>query len=285
MKKIIILSISLVFAVGSLRAQESATPTKGKDFSEMLPKAGDFALGMDMANFITTFNNSITNAGTGNATQAFQSDVFGRYFLANQNSVRFRLGFDLNNSTNRTFVRDDAANLLDPLAGNNPITELKTVDELKTKMTTTELGIGYEFRRSLRRVQGYAGGELFLGFTQNKKTYEYGNLMTAANQTPTTAPSMLAGTAYGYRFLESVGGNTFTVGAAAIVGADFFISRNVSIGAEFVFEGRHNRTSERSMLTETWLLNEVYNAEILEKPVTTSFTVTPTARLSLCVYF
>jgi hypothetical protein len=286
MRKIIIVSIALIFAMANVFAQEEGTKNRGgKDFSEILPHAGDIALGLDMANFIKSINNSITNASSGNTIVAFQTDFFGKYFLTDRSAIRARLGIRVNNSTDRVFVRDDAANLLNPSL-DNPITEAKTVDIYKRRVTTLELGIGYEYRRSLWRVQGYVGGELFGGVTFNKNIFEYGNPVTEANQTPstTTFPSSGANV-NGFRPLESVRGNTMALGAAIFIGADFFICRNLSIGAEFDLEGRYTRTGELSYKTETWLLNQAYTAEERLKPVISSFGLNPTGRFNLSLYF
>jgi hypothetical protein len=287
MRKIIIVSIALIFAMANVFAQEEGKKDRGgKDFSEILPQAGDIALGLDMANFIKSINNSITNASSANTIVAFQTDFFGKYFLTDRSALRARLGININNATNRAFVRDDAANLLNP-ALDNPITEAKTVDVHKQRNTTLELGIGYEYRRSLWRVQGYVGGELFGGVTLNKDIFEYGNPMTDANQNPSsTYNSATVGISSGsYRPLESVKGNTMILGAAIFIGADFFICKNLSLGAEFDLEGRYRRTGEKSYKTETWFLNQAYTAEEKQIPVTSSFKLQPTGRFNLSIYF
>ncbi len=285
MRKIIITTIALIFAVGNIFAQEQTVKKEraGKDFSEIMPHAGDFSLGLDMARLIQSINNSITNAGADNPTWAFRNDLFGKYFLTDRSAIRARLGIGINNATDRRFVRDDVANLLNPL-GNNPITEEKVVDVWKQRNTTLELGIGYEYRRNLWRVQGYAGGEVFGGVAFNKDRYEYGNPMTETNQTPTSSWGTTLGTG-SYRPLESKGGNAMILGAAIFLGADFFICRNLSIGAEFDLQGRYTRWGERSMQTETWLMQRAYTAEERVTPVESSFRLIPGWGLHLAVYF
>jgi hypothetical protein len=285
MRKIVIVSIALIFVMTNIFAQEEGKKDRGgKDFSEILPQAGDIALGLDMAQFIKSINSSIANAADKPTVVAFQTDFFGKYFLTDRSALRARLGFRINNSTNRAFIRDDAANLLNPSL-DNPITEAKTVDVHKQRSTTLELGIGYEYRRNLWRVQGYVGGELFGGVTLNKNIFEYGNPMTEANQKPSTTTFLSTTSWYGDRPLESVKGNTMILGAAIFVGADFFICRNLSIGAEFDLEGRYNRTGELNYKTESWMLNQAYTAEERVKPVTSSFKLVPTGRLNLSIYF
>jgi hypothetical protein len=290
MRKIVIVSIALVFVMTNVFAQEETKVKKdrgGKDFSEILPQAGDFALGLDMAKLIKSINNSITtpSAVDANSVVAFRSDFFGKYFLTDRSAVRARLGIGINNFTNRAFVRDDAKNLLNPPI--DPLLEEKVVDVHKNRNTTLELGIGYEYRRSLWRVQGYVGGEVFGGVNIHRDVYEYGNPMTATNTTPTSAyTSVGIGLNTGsYRPLESVKGNTMILGAAIFIGADFFICRNLSIGAEFDLEGRYNRTGELGLKTETWLLQQAYTTEERRVPVTSSFRLNPTGRLNLSIYF
>ena len=290
MKKTIIASIICAFVIGSVSAQENITYSKGeKDFSVIMPKTGDFALGLDMANFIKSINNSITNAASANTVVAVKTDIFGKYFLADRSALRFRVGVGIDNYTNRQFVRDDVANLLDPLLGGDPITEIKTVDVRKVRNTTLELGIGYEYRRTLWRVQGYAGAEVFGAFNLHRDIFEYGNPMTETNTHPTfdplADPNNPLPAFNGYRPLESVRGNTMSLGAALYIGADFFICRNLSIGAEFELEGRYNRTGELSMKTESWLLEQAYVTEEKIKPITSSFQFRPLGRLNLFIYF
>jgi hypothetical protein len=290
MKKLIIISLVIAFGSATAFAQEPVKQEKvkkereNKDFSEILPHAGDFALGIDLANFIKSINNSITNANAANTVVAFQNDFFGKYFLTDRSALRVLLGIGIHNVRNRDFVRDDVANLTNPL-GNNPLVEIKTVDVHKDRNTTLELGIGYEYRRNLWRVQGYAGAEVFGGVTLHKDILEYGNPMTSTNQTPTS--TSIDWTKDIYRPLESVGGNTMTLGAAIFAGADIFICRNLSLGAEFNLAGRYNRIGEKSMQVETWLLQQAYTANVLDKhkPVTSSFNLIPSGRLNLSVYF
>lgn len=276
----------LVFlAAGSAFSQNDTTKKRnGKDFSAILPQAGNFALGLNMAQFIKSINNSITNAAAGNMITAFEGDFFGKYFLTDRSALRVRLGVGVNNSTVRRFVRDDAENLRNPSL-DNPLTEAKTVDVQKLRNTDLILGIGYEYRRSLWRVQGYAGAEVFGGVGLYKERYEYGNPITAVNQTPTTFAFTTIGGYNGYRPLESVKGNAFMVGAAIFFGADLFVCKNLSLGAEFNLEGRYSRTGELGLMTETWFFDQTYKTEEKVRPVSSSFRLIPSGRFNLSVYF
>ena len=282
MKKIVVISLAFVFALSNVFAQE-AGKGKGKlrkDYTRILPHAGDFAIGLDLADFVKSINNSITNPLTGNTVVAFQSDFFGKYFVTNKSAIRARLGIYVNDSTDRVFIRDDNAFLSNPMTQSNPLLEEKTVDVFKSRFTTVELGIGYEFRRSLWRVQGYVGVEAFGGMMFSRTHYQYGNPMTKENQQPTIGYNTGG---YGYRILESKS-NGFTFGAAAFIGADFYICRNLSIGAEFSLEGRYYQMGENLAKSETWMLEQAYVAEERYKPVTSAFYLAPTGRLNLMIH-
>ena len=287
MRKIIIVSIAFVFALSSVFAQEESKKGEKKDFSEMMPQAGSFALGLDMAQFTKSILASFMRPGEvekQNTVKAFQGDIFGKFFLSNQGAIRVRLGILMDNSTERFFVRDDEAFLSDPINNNDPILQKKTVDVRKGRYTDFEIGIGYEYRKiSLWRMQGYFGGEVFGGPTFDRTYYEYGNQITKENEYPsiyTHAPGAL----WGSRPLDSKS-NGFTVGAALFIGADLFLCKNLSIGAEFDLAGRYIYEGELAAKTETRKLNQPYKAEEKIKPAGSSFRIKPNGRLNLMIYF
>jgi len=301
MRKIGVICIAIIFTASNVFAQELKEKVKKaeKDFSEILPHAEDFALGLDMARFTQSLLSGITQGTNYSPTWAFESDFYGKYFLTNNSALRARLGIKMDNRTDKRFVRDDVANLLKP-EWDNPITMEKTVDVYNSRNTRVELGIGYEFRRSLWRVQGYVGGEIFGGITVGRDFFDYGNPMTETNQTPTTTGwSTNPYNTGSYRLLDTKSFG-FTAGAAAIVGADFFICRNLSIGAEFKLEGRYTRWGEVTGKTETWMYDQAYTAEEKLLPAgssgsmitptgyrntPTGFTLNPGWGLNLMIYF
>jgi hypothetical protein len=290
MRKIVIISMAFVFAIGTAFAQEQQQVEKkkreNKDFSEILPKAGDFAIGLDMASFVKSILGSITRPSAVNnpTVVAFQSDFFGKCFLTDKSALRVRLGVGIRNFTEREFVRDDAAWMLNPLI-DDPILMEKTVDVWKNRNTLIELGIGYECRRNLWRVQGYVGAEVFGGIISQRDFFEYGNTMTELNQTPSTTwwSRNPLGTG-SYRGLDAKTFG-FSTGGGVFVGADLFICRNLSIGAEFNLDARYTRWSEQTMKTETWLLDQAYTADEKVKPITSFFGLFPMGRLNLMIYF
>jgi hypothetical protein len=295
MKKLIIASLCVFALFNVLMAQETKQETK-KDFSDILPQKGHFSLGMDMANFIRFIGNSNSANGTfafpnynmvtsSQQSIMFNPTIFGKYFLTDKSAVRLRLGIGINNDTRRQFIYDDVANLSNPLA-NNWLTEAQTVDVMKEYNTQVELGIGYEYRRTLWRVQGYAGAEVFAAYVFHKEYYKRGNAMSFTNQTPTTfdfTTGVVGNPAI--RIMEVRGGNAINYGGAIFTGADLFLSKNISIGAEFDLFIFGTYTTEEVGIGETWKLDQAYVAERKLTPVNTGFDIQPGGFFNLNIYF
>jgi len=283
--------MAFIFAIGTVSAQRQEQGKKEvetKNFTEILPYAGDWALGLDMAAFTKSILNSITNPRSNNTVRAFQSDFFGKYFLTDKSALRIRLGVEVNTFTERQFVRDDAKWMLNPV-NDNPFLMDKTVDVWKNRNTGIELGIGYELRRTLWRVQGYVGAEVFGRIDFARNFYEYGNAMTELNQTPESWYSRYrynpaTGSYIYYRPLDSKTFG-FSAGGGIFVGADLFLCRNLSIGAEFNLDARYTRWNEQTTKIETWLYDQAYTKEEKEIPVYSGFGINPMGRLNLMIYF
>ena len=291
MKKLIIASLCVFAVLYTSQAQETK-----KDFSDILPKKGTLSLVLDFANMIRfigicnsshgTFNYPDYNMVTSSQQSImFNPTLFGKYFLSDNTALRLRFGIGIHNVTRREFIRDDVANLNNPLA-DNWLTEALVVDEMKERNTQLELGIGYEYRRSLWRMQGYAGAEIFASYNFHKEYYTYGNKISATNQIPTSYDFWMDQIVNApVRMLQVKGGNRINYGGAIFTGADLFISKNISIGAEFDLFIFGTYTTEEVGIGETWKLDQVYVAERKLTPVHTGFDVQPTGFFNLSVYF
>jgi len=290
MRKLIFTSATILCLFSALYAQNEK-----KDFSEIFPKKGDCSIGLDMANIIQFVGNSFSANGVfaypnynmitpSQASILLNPTLFGKYFLTDKLALRLRLGIGINNTTTRAFVFDDVANIGNPL-GNGWLTSKQTVDEQKLQNTQIELGIGAEYRKTLWRVQAYAGAEVFAAYTFRREFYTYGNAMSITNQNPTT--SDFAGGTYNavIRLLEIRGGNVINYGGALYTGADFFLAKNLSIGAEFDLFAYGTYTTEEIGVGETWKMDKVYVAEREITPICTGFDVQPTGFLNLNIYF
>ncbi len=291
MKKFIIIFISALISAPMVFGQNDKT-----DYSEWFPEAGDFALSVDMANVIQFIGNSFSSEGRSgfpnysmvepsNTSVSVNPTFYGRYFLTEYSAIRIRLGVGIDNSTSRVFVYDDVANIDNPL-NDDPLTSEKTVDEYKRRNNRVELGLGIEQRKNLWRMQGYLGAEVFGAYIQNSSTFTYGNAMSATNQTPTTYDfSDNNSKSPVLRTLEINGGSTYHYGGGIYTGADFFLTKNISMGIEYNLFFFGSLTTEESGITETYKLEQVYNAETKITPVNTGFHSAQLGTLNLSVYF
>lgn len=291
MRKFIIICTSILFAAPTLFGQEAKS-----DHSELFPKAGDFSMSLDMSNVIKFIGNSFSAEGKANypnysmiepSMTAISVDptIYGRYFLTDNTAIRIRLGFGIDNTTSRMFVYDDVANMDNPL-NDDPFTYDKTVDEYKDQNSRVELGIGLEKRKNLWRMQGYAGAEVFGAYINRTISYTYGNAMSSTNQTPTTYnffndvvqnPT--------HRGLGSNGGDTFHFGGGLYAGADFFITKNISMGVEYNIFFFGSRTTEQTEGIETYKLDQVYVGETKVTPVNTGFHTAQLGTFNISIYF
>lgn len=233
MKKLIV-SVCLLMSALVLSAQEETVSQRPDNASvtnkfghQILPVSGDYALGIDATPFFKYLGNMF-NGNTGNGSPSFDgfaSQIYGKYFLTDQTAVRARLSFDIGSDRLSHTVAQDP---IDPLNPNKT-----TVDYFTTGVSKANLSLGYEFRRGYRRLQGFYGAEVGLGFSSTTKKYSYGNVMTAANQTPTSwnfESNTTSNTAT--RVLKSSDGTILNAGLNCFVGVEYFVAPKLSIGGE-----------------------------------------------------
>jgi hypothetical protein len=243
MKKNILLVAGLLFA-GSAIAQ--TTTMTSKNGHEILPQAGDIAIGMDAVPFANFFLNSINIMNnTGQQAQhpgyvgGFNQVIVGKYFLDESTAVRARLGINTLSTTTTTFFD----NPIDVSNGVASPGELSDVNKMST--SSIVLGGGLEMRRGHNRLQGFYGGELLIAKGGNKMKNEYGQEYSQAAE---DAGYMGLGDS---RLLNSKTGS-FGLGLRGFAGVEYFFAPKISIGAEFGW-GLGMMSSGRGKSTiETW---------------------------------
>ena len=247
MKKIII-SLSLCLCVGfaaMAQDEEVADPAfTNKRGIELLPKAGDFALGIDAYPFLQYLGNFFSRSGNSAPDfQGFNETIYGKYFLADDRAIRAKLKLDFQNTIENGVVRNDEEVINNPLNANATV-----IDVSKYCGTDVVLSVGYELRRGKGRVQGFYGGEVVLGYGGGKQNYEYANPMTAVNQTPTSY--------WGYsgssRMTERKYGKTFSAGLGGFVGVEYFFAPQISIGGELALSFNLNLRGQTETTQESW---------------------------------
>ena len=249
MKKIIISTI-LCFA---MLVPAVAQDTDGASaVNKLLPKAGDFAIGIDAAPFLEYLGGFMGGNSFDKVPHfdGFQEDLYMKYFLTDNTAIRAKIDLTISQVKNKEGVVNDYA------VSTDPTNVAATVFDTEISSTNAfGINLGYELRRGKGRIQGFYGGELYLGCGREKTRYEYGNPITESNQRPTTI--MGAPVAQGYRMLENKGGTFFNFGLGGFVGVEYFFAPQLSIGGEFSLSFRYFNIGQSEFTTEGFLGNGV----------------------------
>ncbi len=305
MKKLI---ISALFAMGVMGAyaQTAEAPQAEvpltKSGYKFLPEAGDYALGISANPFLNylgnAFNgnmgNNFVNNGFGNANNSFgDAVIYGKYFLSADQAVRAKLVINTGQDIYKQTVQDDYA---ESQPGYNYQT---VVDVVKDGRTAVGLNVGYEFRRGYRRLQGFYGAELGVGYSTGGTTsYEYANPITADNQSPSHATFDQNFQTTGVnpqgtvaeRDIEVNRGNRFDVMLGGFAGVEYFIFPKLSIGGEIGLQFSAYTVGQTETTTETWNANlgQVLESSVREKRDKASglrFQTMPQGNLFMMFYF
>ena len=265
-----ILYIALLLIIKSSFAQD-LTSKKGEPFlpeagdygvsidaTSFLNYAGNF-FGKTTPNTAPTFN-FLNNNQT----------IIGKYFKDAKTAYRVGLRLGFVNTTEKKNVNDIL--FLNSGTGANQFPNSPAQVENKHKQSKTNIGIslGIEKRRGKTRLQGFYGAEagFYIGSTKDK--YSYGNSLAATGTASTNVDvtssdgfgndidASVSGTQYvnvydatsgstAYDFPSFNGGTqptmarmtqmksgmTFSFGARAFVGIEYFIMPKISLGGEF----------------------------------------------------
>jgi hypothetical protein len=222
------------------------TSITSKNGHEVLPQAGDIAIGMNAApviNFALNAVNIMNNTGAGAQHPGFVSGfnqvIVGKYFLSESQALRARIGIN-------------TANFQEKFYGNNPLNPSNPNPENILLRTNTAggsgimIGAGMEMRRGHNRLQGFYGGELMLGFGSNKTINKY---EIEYNQTAQDSGFIGTGSA---RLLEDRSGTSIALGLRGFAGVEYFIAPKISIGAEFGWGLGYTTAPRGTTVIERW---------------------------------
>lgn len=254
MKKLTILFFTALFCgVGTTYGQGVEQMTN-KNGVNILPEAGQFAIGFDALPFLrfagnmfngNTFNNNAIAAFPNFGGSGAGGTLYGKYFLSETMAIRGRVG--LFQSTVQRVERV----MLDGQAV--PQTNIEVEDEMIAHDFHMEFGGGMEFRRGKGRLMGVFGGEVFMTLDNSKERYTYGNALTADNQAPGTSDFGTSNIINaGTRVISRTDANSFGVGARGFAGVEYFFAPQISIGAEFNLGIAYRGTNRSEQVTEEW---------------------------------
>lgn len=266
MKRLILLFFALICFV-AVQAQETTTTSeepvvlKSKKGINILPEAGEWGLGVSANPFLNYTGNFFNGTNGGNTSPAFTYvsnpantiGLFGKYMIDANTAYRVRFNVGVGTQIDKAVINKNEAA---PDVNFPAFTE----DFRKTSNQTILLAAGYEKRRGKSRVQGVYGGEVVLGYTGTKQTYEYGNAMSIDFNAPTTnnfGGNILGGSAAATtsRVVEQKTGATYYAGVRGFIGVEYFIGPRVSIGGEFGYSVAFRSASRTLMTSERWDAN------------------------------
>lgn len=253
MKNFIALAALLMVTYVSVAQDATTEPLKSKKGILLLPQTGEWGLGVaanPFLNYLGDFMNStVTNSSAGfdYASNPFGNiALFGKYVKNSNTYYRGRLNINVQTDINKVVINADQ--LIPPPAGFPSFTE----DWQKTGSQTILLAGGLEKRRGSTRLQGLYGAELLLGYSGGKVAYEYGNPISAANQTPTNHNFGNNISNNGDRVTEEKTGKSVLIGARGFIGIEYFIAPRISIGGEFGYSITATSTGKTVVTSEAW---------------------------------
>ncbi|MEM7163609.1 MAG: hypothetical protein AAF487_14360 [Bacteroidota bacterium] len=232
MKKIQVLSLLMLIVLGG-QAQD-LTSKRGENF---LPEPGEWAIGLDASPFLN-FAGNLFNSENSSPQALYINNIntfYGKMFFEDQKAYRAKVRIGFNNMTNRESVED----------ANDP--SIEVTDKEKISSTFIGLGAGVENRRGNSRLQGLFGAEAFLWFSGSKVTYEYGNSLSADNQSNDNVFNSDLNDV-----TELSIGSTVGVQLRGFIGAEYFILPKISLGAEYGWGLTFSRTADGERISQFW---------------------------------
>jgi len=261
MKKSVLIVAALLSTVFT-HAQEAAASgdgeVKNKKGRDILPKAGDIALGFNAVPMMDLVFNTLryvslnggnvaaANNQAANANQFVQSSnnqIVGKYFLDDKTAIRARVGMNTISGWMKSQVQDAEAMYLATLGTNEDIQAaslIRVEDKLKYSKSNIMFTVGYEKRRGYRRLQGFYGGEIGIGGTSARQNVEYGNAFSDVynvqftnnfNGFGVTTQQPTSGRTVRNLYTKERGGVRF--GLRGFIGIEYFVFSKISIGAEY----------------------------------------------------
>jgi len=262
-KTITYIALGFILSSGVAVAQDS-TSTEGSTSSsslkskrgfEILPQAGDWAIGLSASGSLYYVGNLFNGSDDNEADDIFDysnsprilnnfsdgMNFFGKKFIDANNAYRVRLNvLTASDSYSYSVLKDEVT----PDVNYPSYVE----DVVKYSRSGFTLGLGKEKRRGSHRIQGVYGAEALLGLYSYKQSYDYGNDLNLDFPIASTA---IGSYKFGVRLIESKSGSTFFIGARGFIGAEYFFAPKMSIGGEFGYtlgyatEGKGLSTYER----------------------------------------
>ena len=253
MKKIILL---LIFALGFVFYSNAQEETEENGFISkrgvnILPEAGDIALGIDAVPVFEYFGNMFNGTLGNTIWYDFingNNAIYAKYFLDESSAVRVRFRFRKGTNTDIEYFMKDTIPVPDP--------QVTVEDKETVSFSNTTISVGYEMRRGPGRVQGFYGGEFFFNYTNSSTKYEYGNNYSPSFPIPGTTNFGTNITATG-RITDTENGTGIGFGLGGFIGAEYFFAPKLSVGGQFGWGLAYGKIGDGEATEEQWTGTEI----------------------------
>ncbi len=224
MKKTITILAASIIGVSAFA--QDLTSKKGEVF---LPEAKDLAISVEATPFLEYLGNFFGKTGFNQAPQYNylnnRQAITVKYFLDAKSAVRASI---------RVGIRNQQDNVIFPITTGSGANIVRTEYTDKRSITGNDviIGVGYEARRGKTRLQGYYGGDFYVGTGKSKTKYDYA-LALSSTSVPAVTQHINRFNGADNDVIDKTGGREFTVGLRGFIGAEYFIIPKLSIGGEF----------------------------------------------------
>jgi hypothetical protein len=293
MKKKVLIAAALISSVFSYAQEQSSEDgvVKNKKGHEILPKAGDIALGFNAIpaidfvfntlRYVSIMGNSaptsVNTAGNLNSyVNASNNQIVGKYYMTDKMAIRGKIGINTISGTRTNRIQDAAAMGAAVLGSATDILAASLIqvqDEMKFSKSNVLIAGGIEFRRGYRRLQGFYGGELGVGGTSQRHSITYGNAFSdqydvqyTTNFDNGAVSTQNPNNNRITRELSRKQNRGFIIGARGFIGIEYFVFAKISVAAEYgwgyAFTTSKNPTSEREVYQTGAAGPEVFTEEV-----------------------
>ena len=251
MKKLFLISAA-VLTIGSITAQPLVSPVPpllNKKGVEILPRMGDWSIGIDATPIIDLVGNAmkINSGSTFNNPANFNMpddfSIYGKYFTADNRAIRARVGLGLNKKIQTSLEMKDGQS--DP--------NVTVEDKYTMNNTNIQIVVGQEFRKGSTRLQGFYGYQGGINIGGNSSVYTYGNDYSTSNANPNNknwGSNIDVGT--GTSTLSAKSAKTFGLLFGGFAGVEYFIMPKFSIGGELSSGLSLSTTGKGKTTTQRW---------------------------------
>ncbi len=246
MKKITLLVAAFAFTMFSVQAQDEELVSK-KGF-KILPEAGDYAIGVDVAPFFKSLNFMGGNAAGPTFDMGDGLSIFGKYYAEADMAYRVRFAFNQVSTTQNFYVTDQSVLV--------PTPETVVEDKGKYSYAQYAISVGFEKRRGQGRLQGYYGADFFFQYGKGNVLNQnlsatYGNEFSSDHTLPVSTD--FTGTDIAGKRTTSINqGAALGLGVRGFVGVEYFIAPKISLGGELGWGMAYQIGFDGETTTEEW---------------------------------